>query len=311
MCDFSKDFLLPRREYGVLFPYLMSEDVEQVFWNGRGLWIDDKKRGRYPAKEVPDKDFADRFTMLMSNQTDLPFNPLHPVLCIERENLFVQMVHKSVADNGTTVLLRKKEPGRRPDAKGLVESGFITEESLSILKTAAGKESILIVGTARSGRSELVRLLSRFLKPQERTVVLERGKRWQLAVLNPEKDVVELVTPSMAEAVKACVDLGAGYLLVREPDADTLREMMRIRQIHGIHSVAVLSGRSVREAVEGVFYESSEGEIRQWKAEVFRSFDLGVELKMVDNDREDRGIRRLVKLKPGQMITLTKRGDET
>lgn len=42
--DFETKFLLRRQDYGVLYPYIVSEDVTDINWNGRQLWIDDLKK---------------------------------------------------------------------------------------------------------------------------------------------------------------------------------------------------------------------------------------------------------------------------
>lgn len=42
--DFETRFLLRRQDYGVLYPYIVSEDVTDINWNGRQLWIDDLKK---------------------------------------------------------------------------------------------------------------------------------------------------------------------------------------------------------------------------------------------------------------------------
>ena len=49
---FQKRYLLKRQDYGLLYPYVVSEQVTDINWNGRQLWIDDLKKGRYMAPEV-------------------------------------------------------------------------------------------------------------------------------------------------------------------------------------------------------------------------------------------------------------------
>ena len=63
--DFETRFLLRRQDYGVLYPYIVSEDVTDINWNGRQLWIDDLKKGRYQAGEVLAKEFVERFASLI------------------------------------------------------------------------------------------------------------------------------------------------------------------------------------------------------------------------------------------------------
>ena len=52
MEEFEKKYLLKRQDYGLLYPYIVSDDVTDINWNGRQLWIDDLGRGRFLAGEV-------------------------------------------------------------------------------------------------------------------------------------------------------------------------------------------------------------------------------------------------------------------
>ena len=58
--DFQKRYVLKRQDFGILYPYIVSEDVTDINWNGRQLWIDDLKRGRYLAGEVLSDVFVER-----------------------------------------------------------------------------------------------------------------------------------------------------------------------------------------------------------------------------------------------------------
>ena len=84
MEEFEKKYLLKRQDYGLLYPYIVSDDVTDINWNGRQLWIDDLGRGRFLAGEVLPEAFVDRFASLISSVVSLPFNKRNPVLEAEK-----------------------------------------------------------------------------------------------------------------------------------------------------------------------------------------------------------------------------------
>ena len=45
MDAFEEKYLLSRRDYGLLYPYIVDEEVTDINWNGRQLWIDHLKKG--------------------------------------------------------------------------------------------------------------------------------------------------------------------------------------------------------------------------------------------------------------------------
>ena len=93
MEQFEKKFLLKRQDYGVLYPYIVSENVTDINWNGRQLWIDDLERGRFMAGEVLAVDFVERFASLIASVVSLPFNKRNPILEAETEELRISIVH--------------------------------------------------------------------------------------------------------------------------------------------------------------------------------------------------------------------------
>ncbi len=124
MEEFEKKYLLKRQDYGLLYPYIVSDDVTDINWNGRQLWIDDLGRGRFLAGEVLPEAFVDRFASLISSVVSLPFNKRNPVLEAETEELRISIVHGCVTSSGITISLRKIPAVRRLSREKMRDEGY-------------------------------------------------------------------------------------------------------------------------------------------------------------------------------------------
>ncbi len=127
MEQFKSKFLLNREDYGLLYSYIVDDNVTDINWNGSQLWIDDLSKGRYMAPEVLSTDFVSRFTSLLASVVSVPFNKMAPVLEAETEELRVSIVHPSVAHSGSTISLRKIPAVRRLTQEDMILSGYCDE----------------------------------------------------------------------------------------------------------------------------------------------------------------------------------------
>ena len=86
-----------------LYPLILNDDITDIKWNGRQLWMNDLKKGRYPLKEIVlTEDFLNILTTKIANSVNENFNRSKPHLSAEKEELRFHAVHHSVA--GKTVL---------------------------------------------------------------------------------------------------------------------------------------------------------------------------------------------------------------
>ena len=133
MSDFHKKYLLNREDYGLLYNYVVDDNVTDINWNGRQLWIDDLSKGRYLAPEVLEPVFVERLSTLISNVVSVPYNRMSPVLEAETEELRISIVHGSVAHSGATISLRKIPAVRRMTSEDMIHSGYCDKEVRNFL----------------------------------------------------------------------------------------------------------------------------------------------------------------------------------
>jgi hypothetical protein len=304
MGEFKEEYMLSRQEYGTLFPYVMKEGVHQLFWNGRSLWIEDRGQGRYVAKERLTDGFVNRFALLMSNRCGESFNLSHPVFEWENGVFYLQMLHESVAGYGTTLLLRKKERPRRPDAKSLVETGVCDEATITALKEMVREErSFLLYGSARSEKVELLRFITRYIPPESRIVTVEGEEPMQIAVLNPDKDVTELMVARgqvSGHLREVCRGIRPRWILGNPGEGKVVCEMVDVMDQHSARGGLCVTAEKAEDALENLFPWEEERKLARIRATIQRVFPVWIGL-------DEKGIRLIERYEKTRVKVLYKR----
>ncbi len=218
--DFETRFLLRRQDYGVLYPYIVSEDVTDINWNGRQLWIDDLKKGRYQAGEVLAKEFVERFASLISSVVSIPFNKMNPVLEAETEELRISIVHECVTSFGVTISLRKIPAVRRMKKEEMIREGYCEKAVAEFLEGCIQAHcNIAICGMPGAGKTELLKYLTRFIPDSERVITIEDTLEIHYGKINPRKDCVEMKVAenfTYTAAIKACLRQLPRWIILSE-----------------------------------------------------------------------------------------------
>lgn len=79
--------------FGPLYPYIIDDDVTDVDYNGREVWITDSDNCRHVCKDlILSQDFVDQFTGRVANGVSKAFNRQNPVLEAETASLRITIV---------------------------------------------------------------------------------------------------------------------------------------------------------------------------------------------------------------------------
>lgn len=281
--DFQKKYILKRQDYGVLYPYLMSDDVTDINWNGRQLWIDDLQKGRYLAREILSDTFVERLAALLSNVSGTPFNRMNPVLEAETEELRISIVHGSVAHSGITISLRKIPPVRRMQKNEIVESGYCTKEVCSFLMNCIHAHcSIVICGLPGAGKTELLKFLTQFIPASERVITIEDVLEIHLSRLNPGHDSIEIKVAenfNYTAAIKASLRQLPKWIVLSEARSEEVRHLLESLST-GTCGVTTIHTDDVRNIPDRMKNMAGGTEDRERIVnDTFRFVDVGILVK--------------------------------
>lgn len=283
MNEFQKKFLLKRQDYGLLYPYLIEETVTDINWNGRQLWINDLEKGRYMASEILPGDFVERFSSLLANLTNKPFNKMNPILEIETEELRISIVHQSVVHAGITISLRKIPAVRRLEKSDMVVNGYCSEEILDFLiQCITAHCSVAICGLPGAGKTELLKYLTQYIPATERAVTIEDVLEIHYQKINPNKDCVEMKVAenfTYSEAIKACLRQLPHWIILSEARSTEVRYLLESLST-GASGLTTLHTDDVRNIPERIKNMAGGGEdLTRIENDTYRYIDVGILVK--------------------------------
>ena len=83
--------------FGPLYPYIIDDDVTDVDYNGREVWLTDSNNCRHVCPDLQlTESFIDQFTGRVANGVSKAFNRQNPILEAETASLRITIVHESV-----------------------------------------------------------------------------------------------------------------------------------------------------------------------------------------------------------------------
>lgn len=281
--DFQKKYLLKRQDYGILYPYIISESVTDINWNGKQLWIDDLEKGRYMASDILPTAFVERLVSLLANITSVAFNRMNPVLEVETEELRISVVHGCVAHSGVTISIRKIPAIRRLEKSGMIRDGYCSEEILNFLENCVKAHcSIAICGLPGAGKTELLKYLTKFIPATERVITIEDVLEIHYGKINPNKDCIEMKVAenfSYTQAIKASLRQLPKWILLSEARSVEIRYLLESLST-GTAGLTTLHTDDVRNIPDRIKNMAGGMEdLERIENDVYRFLDVGILIK--------------------------------
>lgn len=278
--------------FKIFEPYISDDNVTDINFNGKDLWIDDLKKGRFCIYDFLDESKVMEICLQFSNIVNKHFNLQSPVLEAEYGDLRISLLHPSIA-NYLSVSIRKTPQYMRLNKKLLLESGYLNEALFRFLKEAVRLEkNIMVSGLPGAGKTELVKFLSQFIDDKSRVISIEDTRELHYDLLYPKRDSVSIKVDEKFNydmAIKASMRQRPNWLLVSEVRGKEVEDLLKSIST-GSHLISTIHARSAYEIPVRMLYmmqgvdKSNEMFLKRLKS----SIDVGVHL-------EKRGLRRFIK----------------
>ena len=106
---------LGKEYFGPLWKYIANEEITDVDYNGREIWLTNIYNERYRVNQAyVDENmtlaFVEQFTQRIANVVSQQFNKQNPELEAETSELRVTVLHESIARSGRSISIRKTPP---------------------------------------------------------------------------------------------------------------------------------------------------------------------------------------------------------
>lgn len=210
--------------------YLDNDNITDINWNGKEMWLDDLKLGRYLSKKELSHKFVENFSIRLANLMNLNFNKHSPLLEAETDNLRISIIHESVARTGRSISIRKTPVVKRLNRNIMIETGFCPEEICNFMENAIRAHcNIIICGLPSVGKTEYLKMLSEYIPPYERVATIEDNLEIHYKNINPGSDCIELkITEAFPfeKAISSCLRHNVKWTLLSEARGKEVLHLM-------------------------------------------------------------------------------------
>lgn len=176
-------------EESFLRPFLKKETITDINFDGHKLVLLDNKLGPLLPESQPTVEEAKRLMNQIANIQGKQLNNSSPVMDTEIGYLRVNAVDESVSPDGMTFSIRVSRPRLAVSDIRDMTSGNVqeVEDLLSILIQA--RSNIIVSGATGTGKTELQKLLVRYIHDDEMIVLIEDTRDSHIKALYPEKSI--------------------------------------------------------------------------------------------------------------------------
>lgn len=270
--------------FGPFWKYICANEVTDIDYNGRSLWITDVENERYPVAEsgITDK-FVEQFSHRIANEVSLPFNKKNPLLEAETDMLRISIVHESVAVSGRSICIRKSLPKVRLSAEKMLREEFCPPPVLALLVNCVlAKMNLVFCGEPGCGKTECAKFFSQFIPEYERVITIEDNPEWHYGQINPGKDCVELRIGSEFDytmAIKTCLRQNPSWIMLSEARSVEVKSLLECWST-GIRGFTTLHTDDVRKIPDRILnMMESRYDANRLENDVYSYVDAGILLR--------------------------------
>ena len=284
-----------REEYfGALLPFIKNELITDITWNGKDLWLDHLEKGRFKVANFKlDDVFIERFSMRIANLANKNFNASEPLLEAETDDLRISIIDSSVTNTKRSIAIRKTPAVRRLNERKMIDDDYADFLVLLLLKALVkGHCSFIVTGDVGSGKTELVKYLTKHIPLHERTISIEDNYELRLSSINPKLDCVEIKvsrTFSYQQAIKAALRQLCKWLLLSEARSKEVEQLLEAAST-GCSIMTTIHSDDVRKLPDRVLNMMGENGYGKGN-DIYNFFDVGIK---VDVDKSEDKIKRKI-----------------
>lgn len=293
---------LGREYFGPLWKFIVSEDITDIDYNGREIWVTNIYNERYRiSQEFVDEHmtegFVEQFTQRIANVVSRQFNKRNPQLEAETSELRVTILHESVAKSGRCISIRKTPPVIRLSVEKVLEEGYCDENILALLiNCVRAKMNFTFCGMPGIGKTECVKFFSQFIAGNDRVITIEDTMEIRYGITNPGKDCIEIKvsedTYGYADAIKSSLRLNPKWIMLSEARSKEVKYLLESwsTNVCGMTTLHTDDVRNVPDRILNMLENRIDAD--RLENEIYQALDLGILIRK--RKREDGSIYRYI-----------------
>ncbi len=292
--------VLGKEYFGPLWKFITNEEITDVDYNGRELWLTNIYNERYRVSQAyVDENmstvFVEQFTQRIANVVSRQFNKRCPELEAETSELRVTIVHESAARSGRSISIRKTPPIVRLDAKKALEEGYCSRSVLALLiNCVRAQMNFIFCGMPGIGKTECIKFFSGYIPGSDRVITIEDTMELRYAATNPGKDCIELKVDGdvfeYADAIKTSLRLNPKWIMLSEARSKEVKYLLESWST-GVCGMTTLHTDDVRNIPDRILNMlESRVDADRLENDVYQAVDVGILIRK--RRREDNRVYR-------------------
>lgn len=281
---------------------LKDNNITDISYNGKDIFIQDNIKGRYKLKDTIDQISIYNYIKQLTNENNEQFNDENPILDTEFPNLRVNAVHQSVSPFNITLGLRASKPTIRISE---YDSNLAPKGVFKLIESCIkAKCNVLISGKTGSGKTEMQKYLVNFIDEMDKIVLIEDTMDSHIKELYPNKDILSwkinnrIKEPiGFDELIKTALRNNPDWIIVSETRGSEAYSMLK-SALSGHHIITTLHSLNATSNVERLIHMCKEKynlDQRLLGNMICDNFDIGIHLDhTVDKDGVKRYIAEVV-----------------
>ena len=287
---------LGKEYFGPFWKFIVNEEITDVDYNGREVWLTNIYNERYRApaayvKENVTPAFVEQFTQRIANVVSRQFNKRYPELEAETSELRVTIVHESVSRSGRSISIRKTPPIIRLSARKALKENFCDEKVLAMLINCVHSHmNMIFCGMPGIGKTECIKFFSQYIPDNERVITIEDTMEIRYSVTNPGKDCIEMRVSELfdyAEAIKASLRMNPKWIMLSEARSKEVKYLLQSWST-GVCGMTTLHTDDVRNIPDRILNMlENRVDADRLENDIYQSMDVGVLIRKRKNERNE------------------------
>lgn len=278
--------VLGKEYFGPLWKFITNEEITDVDYNGRELWLTNIYNERYRVSqpyvdEYLSTAFVEQFTQRIANVVSRQFNKMCPELEAETSELRVTILHESIARSGRSISIRKTPPIIRLDAKRALDGNYCSKSVLALLiNCVKAQMNFIFCGMPGIGKTECVKFFSGFISGNDRVITIEDTMELRYAATNPGKDCIELRVDNevfeYADAIKASLRLNPKWIMLSEARSKEVKYLLESWST-GVCGMTTIHTDDVRNIPDRILNMlESRVDADRLENDIYQAVDVGI-----------------------------------
>lgn len=288
-----------RRDLDILQPFVEDRQISEIMVNGKGhIFVEQSGKLRETNAAFETTEELEETIRRIAARVHKEINELNPIVDARMEDgSRVNAVYKNVALGGPVLTIRKF-PEKAIDMKLLIETGSLTDEAAMFLRclVRAGYNCFISGGTS-SGKTTFLNVLSNFVPPRERVILIEDSAELQIKQIKNlvrmecrQANVQNKGEVTMEQLIKTSLRMRPDRIIVGEVRGKEVVSMIQAMNTGHDGSLSTGHGNSVRgmlRRLETMFLQAANFPIDAIRAQIAEGIDIMIHLgRLVDGSRK-------------------------